>query len=796
MIGKKVSHYKILEEIGAGGMGIVYKAEDSKLNRTVALKFVVPRIVRRQEDRERFVREAQTAAALNHPNICTIHEIDEVEENLFIAMEYVEGQSLKNITEKGPLKIEKVLDIGVQIADGIQEAHDAGIVHRDIKSSNIMLTKKGQAKIMDFGLAKPLEESKLTETATIMGTIAYMSPEQASGEAFDHRTDIWSFGVVLYEMLSGQLPFGGEHQQLVLYAILNQNPQPLKDLPYEIPFGLDGIIFKCLEKDPNERYQRADELLEDLRQLKRETESGIVPSVKAPKRKTRRTRIQPLKTLWILVLMALVLVVGYLVLDLLKQPTRWKNSIAVLPFDDQSPQNDRKYLCVGIPRAIIQRLSRLSSELRVASYFSIEKYINSDENLAMIGKELDVENLLISRLEIVDESIRIYAELIDIKENRLIRSFDYSSEDEELLDFQDRISRDIVKGLGVYFDEAALSATRQLESNNPEAYDYYLRGMNILDEKDTDRDPEVWFTNASRMFNRAISIDPNYSRAYWGLGAAHEALYVRNKNRTDLDLMFFNFEKAYDLSPELAEANLGLGWAYFYKEDLDKAYQSFKKALELDPDSFLINCDIGSFFASIGLFHHANEFYSKAIQLEPSYIRAYLHSTLCHWYVGEFEEGARIVEKIIEAEKYNPEIHVGYARHLIMMKKNDQAEEELAEAEKINPDFSSIKFYRALLFAVKKEREKALELLVNEGRTYVYPATALYSILGMKDKAIENIKIGIDLGFEKEQRYLYSYPLLLKHPAYENLRDDPRFQEILRKEKEKYDQKIKKYGNI
>lgn len=264
MVGKTISHYRILEKLGEGGMGVVYKAEDLRLKRTVALKFLSKQILANEEEKTRFLREAQAAAALSHPHISTIYESDEVEGQTFIAMEYIEGQTLKEKIGSGPLKIDEALDIAIQVTEGLKEAHEKGIVHRDIKTANIMVTKKGQAKIMDFGLAKLSEGTKITLTATVMGTPAYMSPEQARGDEVDHRTDIWSLGVMLYEMISGQLPFKGKHAQTVLYSILNEEPEPLSGPRTGGPLELERIVEKALEKGKHDRYQYTDEILSDL----------------------------------------------------------------------------------------------------------------------------------------------------------------------------------------------------------------------------------------------------------------------------------------------------------------------------------------------------------------------------------------------------------------------------------------------------------------------------------------------------------------------------------------------------
>ncbi len=273
MIGKTISHYKILEKIGEGGMGVVYKAEDTKLKRTVALKFLSPQAVGSEEEKKRFIHEAQAAAALHHSNICTVYEIDEVEGQTFIAMAYLDGQSLMEKIEARPLKFDQAVDIAMQVAAGLQEAHESGIIHRDIKSSNVMVTTKGQAILMDFGLAKQAGKTMITKEGTSMGTVAYMSPEQAHGEKVDHRTDIWSFGVLLYEMFTGQLPFKGDYEQAVVYSILNEEPEPLTGLRTGVPMEMERIVNKAMAKNPAERYQNINDTMIDLRSVAKKLET-------------------------------------------------------------------------------------------------------------------------------------------------------------------------------------------------------------------------------------------------------------------------------------------------------------------------------------------------------------------------------------------------------------------------------------------------------------------------------------------------------------------------------------------
>ena len=777
-------------------MGVVYKAEDLNLKRTVALKFVVPRMLRKKEDKERFLREAQTAASLNHSHICTIYHIDEVEDNTFIVMEYIEGQSLKEIIGKGPLEPEKALDFAIQIAEGLEEAQEKNIVHRDIKSSNIMVTSKAQAKIMDFGLAKIVSESQLTETAAIIGTVAYMSPEQVCGDAIDHRSDIWSLGVVLYEMLSGHVPFQEEHEQLILHSILNKYHEPITDLRSNIPYELERILDKCLEKDPTERYQHADELLMDLMRLKKETESGIIPRAKPIWHKRRVKKLKNIVVPGIFVFVAAVLISGYFLFDWFKPPPKWKASIAVLPIIDGSPLKENELLCLGTTMDIIVKLTKFSPELRVIPFDSVKKHKDSGKDSVEIGKGFKVEYVLVARLLSAGEKIRIYVELIDVNTNRNILVNPEEFGKNEIFVMQDEISKKIVNQLGLHFTESGMIAAKRREPDNIEAYKWYIRGMYTLDKMETFSDLEEWYADVKSMFEKAINLDPNYALAYWGLGSAREAYYVEKKNKIDLELMLKHYEKAYELDPELAETNLALGWAYFYKENLAKASESFKRALEIEPESALINCDVGAFLASIGLFPSAIKYHMKASQVEPSYIRAYGLSASCHWYIGEFEEGIKQVTKAIELEKNSPSLYFEHARNLIMVKKYEKAEQEMAKALRIQADSSEEAYHRALMFASRGEKDKALRLIEEAERPYQYCVTCTYSLLGMRDEAIQNIQLGIDIGFEELQHYLYSYLLLEKNPCFDNLRDDPRFVKILNKRKDVYDQRLKKVKEL
>jgi len=465
MIGKTISHYRILETLGEGGMGIVYKAEDMKLKRLVALKFLPLSIIAREKEKTRFVHEAQATAALDHPNICTIYEIDEADGQLFIAMAYIEGQNLKEKIEAGPLKLDEALGIAMQVAEGLQAAHEKQIIHRDIKPANIIITPKGQAKIMDFGLAKLAGRTVITKEGTTLGTVAYMSPEQARGEEVDQCTDIWSFGVVLYEIITGQHPFKGMYDQAVMYSIINEEPEPITGLRTGVPMELERIANKALAKKINLRYQNVEDLLVDLRALQ------LRPKPSAVSASSRRAVSQPpikakapeRKQPWLYAGVAafvILLVAAALFFWPKTQSKKKFTSIAVLPFTDMSPQKDQEYFCDGMTEEILTKLSKLR-ELKVIARTSVMRYKATDKSIKEIGAELNVATVLEGSIRKEDNNIRVTTQLIKVDDESHLWAHSYDKKLASVFALQDEVSQAIAEALQIQIKFPRWRARRQ-----------------------------------------------------------------------------------------------------------------------------------------------------------------------------------------------------------------------------------------------------------------------------------------------------------------------------------------------
>ncbi len=581
MIGQKILHYNIVAKLGEGGMGVVYKAEDTKLKRDVAIKFLPRQIAASEDERERFKIEAQAAAALNHPRIATIHAIEEVDDELFIVMEYIEGRELRAMMDS-LAKVQnprKVLDIATQIAEGLQAAHEKHITHRDIKSANIMITDKGQVKIMDFGLAKIGGGAQLTKDHSTLGTAAYMSPEQAQGKTVDHRTDIWSFGVVLYEMVSGRLPFKGDYEQAVLYSIMHEQAEPITNLRPDVPAGLEQIVKKTLVKNPSERYRQVDEMLADLRSLRKELESGstITKRTQAgarPKRRARRKRIQ---------------------------------SLVVLPLTNLSCDPEQEYFADGMTEALIANLAKLRA-LRIISRTSAMRYKGSNNSLPEIAEELNVDAVLEGSVLRVGRRVRITTQLIHAATDTHLWAESYERDLQDILLLQSEVAQTVAREIQVAVtpeEKKRLASSRRV---NPEAYEAYFKGRFHywkMSPEDLDK--------ALEYYNLALEKDPDYALAYtgigdvwgargcWGFVLPHEAFSIGKPAAL----------KAVELDDELAEGHEMLArYKFFYEWDWAAAESESQRAIALNPN----NPDIG--FAYLWLLWSTRRPAEAMVQLE------------------------------------------------------------------------------------------------------------------------------------------------------------------------------------
>ncbi len=580
MIGKTISHYRITEKLGEGGMGVVYKAEDTKLERTVALKFLSPHILGDQHDRARFVHEAKAAAALNHPNVCTIHEIDEADDQVFIAMEFVDGENLRTRLRVGPLEVNDALDIAAQIAEGLSAAHRKGIVHRDIKPANVVVTPDNLVKIMDFGLARRSGGAQLTRAGTTMGTVAYMSPEQARGHAVDHHTDLWSLGVVLYEMVAGRRPFRGDHDQAVIYSILNDEPEPASTVQPGVPAALDAAIRTLLSKNTASRYQSAAEAAADLRQL---TTTTGTPTVTL---ETGESKPTP--------------------------------SIAVMPFADMSPDKDQEYFCDGMSEEIINELTGVSG-LRVIARTSAFAFKGKSEDIREIGRKLGVSSILEGSVRRAGDRVRITAQLIDVADGSHVWSERYDRVLEDVFAIQDDIASVIVKRLRVELTASEQERLAEARQINPEAHELYLRGRHVLnrglmtllyDRKRVDR--------AIEFFTRATEVDPDYAPPYAGLADIYSALcrWITPTGNCEKARRFAT--KAIELDDGLVEAHVAMGRVLLTTEfDWEGARFEHVRALKLNPGSATAHRGAALYYGWAGEFTQAIVHARRALDLDP-----------------------------------------------------------------------------------------------------------------------------------------------------------------------------------
>jgi len=636
VIGKTISHYKIISKLGEGGMGVVYKAEDSKLKRIVALKFLSPQALRTEDEITRFVTEAQSAAALNHPNICTIHEIDETDGQSFIAMEWIDGQVLKDKIRSGPLDLDEAVDIAVQIGDGLGEAHERGIIHRDIKSSNIMLTPRGQAKLMDFGLAKIPDRAQLTKTGTTIGTTAYMSPEQARGGNVDHRSDIWSLGVVVFEMITGQLPFKGDHEQAVMYSVVNEEPTLLTSLRTGVPVELERIVSKCLAKDPDERYQTANDLLADLRHFQR------TRTTRAPLTQSAGSKIGIGRLVKYWPWMAVLVLVAALTVFVLRrsaqrdatpaatttdvhvderdgQVTSSGPSIAVLPFTNASGDPDQEYFSDGLTEDIITELSRYR-ELSVFARRSTDRYEGRD--VREIGAMLEAGYVLQGSVRKVGPRIRVSVQLSDALDGRSVWGTNYERDltAHDLFELQDELTQQVVNAIaGSYgaLTRAELPDARRKPPASLDSYDCVLRTYEYLHVHTAEN-----HLAARDCLEGVVEADPNYAEgwawlAYLYADQFHHRWNERPEEYDARGRALQVAEQAVRLDPTSHVAHGALALTYFLLGEPERGKIEAYKTIDLNPNNALWLALLANYLSGQGDFEHSVPMVRKAIALNP-----------------------------------------------------------------------------------------------------------------------------------------------------------------------------------
>ncbi|HEY3927701.1 MAG TPA: protein kinase [Candidatus Koribacter sp.] len=697
MLGRRVSHYTVLEQLGGGGMGIVYRAEDSRLGRQVALKFLPENLSKDPLAIERFQREARSASALNHPNICTIYEVDEFEGQHFIAMEVLDGVSLKHALNGSAMKIGLLVDLASQIADGLEAAHRKGIVHRDIKPANLFVTQRGQAKILDFGLAKLLEPAhaavaagantqtfdQLTSPGSAVGTVAYMSPEQATGGNLDARSDLFSFGAVIYEMATGSLAFPGGTSAIIFDGILHLTPTPAERFNAEVPVQLSGIISKALEKDPRLRYQSAADLYADLQRLKRDLDSNKVRTVTGSTSRATAVAATP----------------------------GTQKSVAVLYFENLSSAKEDEYFRDGMTEDIITELAGIK-ELRVFPRPAMLPFRDKAVTAPDVGQELGASHVLGGSLRRAGNRLRITTQLVETSTGHTVWAQRYDRELKDVFEVQDEIARSIAEALRVTLSSHEQNNIAKKPTENSTAYDYFLRGRSYTRRESLEY--------AIQMFEQAIKLDPAFAMAHAGVANACAVKYeYHGKEAVWLERARAACDRALAIDPQLADGLIARARIAYAQQKYDDAIQYVRLAISQKKDCEGAYNILGRAYFSSGRFQEAVAIFDEAVAANGDDYNMYIPFVNAMEALGDKkrvlafrQKEMAVLEQQLDIVPEDVRARILLAADYASVGREDDAIRQLEMAVALRPNDSSVLYNAACTYGVLGKREDALRTLI------------------------------------------------------------------------------------